>query len=229
MDKPSRLALVLSLSLSALMIFTYFGLTYAAPMPPRIVVNHQTRQCAEIVPGDECGDVVLPPDWEYLDPDAGEKCPESYTLIDLSPDWVHFKVSFCCTEGHSGVSGDCEDVVIRRSGRQCAFVDDINSCANLPDGWKAHRENCPVDFSWAEDVPCSGGEAVQTPVETAQSLTGAAATPGQSGTPPATKGELSTPVSARKPAEARNPLLPCAAPGLALVMLFGAWFVRRWP
>lgn len=147
-SRSERLGLFLLLVVAAAAAMA--ALARAAPLPPRRVVNHQTQQCAEIVPGDECGDVLLPPGWEYTD---GE-CPAGYTPGEIQVEWVHFEVSICCTEGHSGVAGDCQDVVIQRSLRQCAFVGDIEKCAGLPNGWEALGRDCPVEFTWVEDVVC---------------------------------------------------------------------------
>jgi hypothetical protein len=147
---------------SLLTVLLFYALANAAPMPARPVVNHQTRQCAVIVTGDECGDVILPTGWEYLNEAAGEKCPDGYTTIDLHPDWAHFKVAHCCTEGHSGSSGDCQDVVIHQSNQQCAFVEDIQNCTVLPGGWNAWGKNCPTNFEWIDEVLCSGGQVATT-------------------------------------------------------------------
>jgi hypothetical protein len=199
-----------------LLVSALWAVTCAAPMPPRQVINHQTQQCADIVPGDECGDVILPPDWEYLDLTAGEKCPDNFTFVELRPDWVHFKVPFCCTEGHSGSSGDCQDVVIQPVKRQCAFVDDIQKCTGLPDGWEVSGQNCPAGFEWVEDVVCTGEEAIQTAIPTTSPLieTTSPAQPAGSPTPTQTGTTV------------HNPLLPCFSLGLTLVALISLRFRR---
>ena len=205
-------AVVLVISISA---------AYAAPMPPRTLVNHKTQQCAQITPGDECGDVILPPDWEYLDPSAGEKCPENYTLVDLRPEWLHFKASFCCSEGHSGSPGDCQDVILQQAKRQCAFVEDIQKCSGLPEGWEAWGQNCPTGFEWADEVVCMGGESSPVVNATSAAQTEPALTTQLTDTPPAIQTKPAI------PAEARNPLFPCASAGLALIALSGWGFRRR--
>jgi hypothetical protein len=161
MNHKIRLSVLLISSLLSLLLI--YALAAAAPMPPSPVVNHQTRQCAVITPGDECGDVILPPGWEYLDEAAGEVCPDGYTTIELRPEWAHFKVAHCCTEGHSGTSGDCQDVVIDQSSQRCGFVEDIQACAGLPEGWEAWGENCPTKFEWVEDIDCTGDQVGSTP------------------------------------------------------------------
>jgi hypothetical protein len=215
LKKHTHLHFTVMIVFVIILVFLYIQTTTAAPMPPRPVINHQSKECAEIVPGDECGDVVLPTGWEYLDPSNGEQCPQDYTIVELSPDWVHFKVPHCCTTGHSGSPGDCQDVVIHSSSRQCAFVEDIEKCASLPPGWEARNENCPADFEWVEDVVCP------------QAVTSATNTP--STLQPTEKSmsgiETSTPSHTQDkpniPAEKRNPLIPCASIGLVLVGVFG--------
>lgn len=51
-------------------------------------------------------------------------------------DGKHYKTTFCCSYEHSGSIGDCEDVIINESLKECAFVRDINNCLELPDGWQ---------------------------------------------------------------------------------------------
>ena len=70
---------------------------------------------------------------------------------------------FCCTEGHSGAAGACEDMVINRATFKCAFVDDIHAC-KLPLGWSAKPEDipvyeweCPGLYGWTDDVDCRSG------------------------------------------------------------------------
>ena len=221
MNKTFRLPTKTSLLLSILLLLILNSMTYAAPMPPRPVINHQSRECAEIVPGGECGDVVLPPGWEYLDPDKGEQCPANYAFVELSPDWIHFKVSFCCTAGHSGASGDCEDVVVHQSDQQCAFVDDVRECASLPDGWEASGEDCPAEFEWVADVVCTGSDVDQELTPTVLPRTELASTLQPAVTPSPIPTEPTIPV------DARNPLCPCASLGLALVALLSLRFLRR--
>ena len=194
-----------------------FTLASAAPMPPSPVVNHQTRQCAVIVPGDECGDVILPSGWEYLDEAAGETCPEGYATIDLNPKWMHFKATHCCTEGHSGSSGDCQDVVIQQSKRQCAFVEDIQTCAALPNGWETWGKNCPTGFEWVDQVTCtSSSTAVFTPPSDIEPTS---TTPKSDSTG---SGGMVATLEPTESAEAHNPLLPCPSVAMVLAGLVGA-------
>ncbi len=123
-------------------------LLWASPQFPRLVVNRVAKQCATIIPGDECGHAVLPPDWTFE-----TECPAAFTVTRLSLTWVGNRSEFCCTEGHSGVQGDCKDVAVNRDKSLCCLVNDLGSCARLPDGWVALGRPCPF-FSWVAPVPC---------------------------------------------------------------------------
>ena len=189
-------------------------IVFAAPMPPRPVVNHQTRQCAVIVTGDECGDVVLPSGWEYLDEASGELCPNGYATIDLNPEWAHFKATHCCSEGHSGSSGDCQDVVIQQSKRHCAFVEDIQACTALPKGWEAWGENCPTGFEWVDQLACTvSSTSVPTPPS---KLEPTSTIPTNDST--GSGGKIDTPVPTDEP----NTTLPCPSVVMPLAGLVGA-------
>jgi hypothetical protein len=118
----------------------------AAPMPPLTVVNHDTKECAQIFGGDECMDCFPPEGWEILGVSSEFECPEGYTVIDkLDYTCQGFKSQFCCSEGHSGAHGGCQDMVVDDKAKQCAFVEDITNCA-LPKGWnKRPDELKPTD------------------------------------------------------------------------------------
>lgn len=153
-----------SLGLFTLLII--LGLSWngaaAEPQPPKVVVNHDTQECGEIFGGDECMD-CLPAlrGWEALGYAFEAACPEGYTTVEVDYVCQAFKDEFCCTEGHSGADGDCEDMVINESAKQCAFVDDIEDC-NLPQGWSAKPDDVsPYDwtcsygtYAWVEDLEC---------------------------------------------------------------------------
>ena len=137
----------------------------AAPTPPKVVVNHETQQCAEIFGGDECMDCNPLEGWEVLGYSPSAVCPADYTLVEIEPICTHFKNEFCCTEGHSGVHGDCSDMVINKVARRCAFVEDVDSCI-LPARWKAKPDDveekdweCPYDPDrWTDEVYCEEEE-----------------------------------------------------------------------
>jgi len=184
-----------------------WGATYAEPLPPAKAVNHQTRQCAEIlIPGDECGGVILPPNWEYLE--EGAICPDDYAVVRLDVGRYGYKDPACCYEmGLYGTHGDCQDVVIHPSKRECAFVEDIQNCPSLPDDWKAWGKYCPDKYKWVDNIACTAKVSIQTTIPT--SIQTAISTP--------TQIELTT----------RKPLLPCHSVGLAVVILLGMRFRRH--
>lgn len=137
-------------------------------------------------------------------------------MVDLRPEWQHFKAPFCCTEGHSGVAGDCQDVIMNPLKRQCAFVEDIEACGGLPLGWVAWGKDCPSLFTWTEDVACKGAANDPSPTPGALPLTAPVMTPTPA-TPPPARGEPT----------ARNPLLPCLSFGALLAIIVGAAVQRN--
>ena len=138
----------------------------AAPVPPLRVVNHETKECGETFGGDECMDCFPPEGWESLGYAMSVPCPEGYTVVDnVEYTCQGFKIDRCCSEGHSGAAGDCEDLLITDKEKQCAFVDDVQSCA-LPEGWTskpaatAAREwLCPAGYQWLETLSCEEPES----------------------------------------------------------------------
>jgi hypothetical protein len=144
-------------SLLVVMILVWFCSTgeptLAAPVPPELIVNHETKQCAEFWGGDECLVCSPPAGWEVLGWLGEVECPDDYATVEINATCAAARTPFCCTEGHSGASGDCEDVVINRAAERCAFVEDINQCPALPGGWQKHGTDCPY-YEWADDVQC---------------------------------------------------------------------------
>jgi hypothetical protein len=209
------LAILLLLVLPGVFVVSWAG---AAPLPPRMAANHQIRQCAMVLPGDECGDAILPPGWEYLDK---PECPSGYTQVELRLEWKHFKAPHCCTESHSGVPGDCQDVIKQPVLRQCAFVDNLSTCPQLPPGWQPLGRDCPVSFTWIDPVTCPGQAhpAANTPTAGSNSEHSLATLPAASPPPPAT-----AQVAATTPAQ--DPTGMCTAPAL-LGLGLAIWWVRR--
>ena len=155
------------LTLVILLLTTLFvssgQVALAEPAPSKLVVNHETQQCAIIFGGDECIDCFPPEGWEVLGWSYQAECPENYTFTEVEENCIPFKDEFCCTEGHSGAAGACEDMVINRATFKCAFVDDIHAC-KLPLGWSAKPEDIPVNewecpglYGWTDDVDCRSG------------------------------------------------------------------------
>jgi len=100
----------------------------------------------------------LPPDgWEALGWSYEVECPEGYTFTQVDEICTPFKNEFCCTDGHSGVHGDCDDLVVNETVQECTFVTDINACYLSAD-WEARSTNgywtCPRNFEWADNLEC---------------------------------------------------------------------------
>ena len=128
------------------------GITLAVPLPTQIIVNNGTMQCARFLPGDECMDCTPPDGWEILE--QYSSCPNNYALVEVSGDCKGFEVEHCCTEGHSGASGDCRNMIKNDMTKECAFLADAMN-NTMPDGWQKVPENtsisgwlCPLDYTW---------------------------------------------------------------------------------
>jgi hypothetical protein len=148
----------LAIAFLALLLVPW-GQALAAPLPPMMVVNHDTRQCSSMFAGDECMDCFPPEGWESLGFDG--ECPADYEVIDkVDYTCQAFKIQRCCSEGHSGAPGDCEDLAVNDKAKQCAFVEDIHGCT-LPKGWSSRPDQaeprswvCPANHEWVQDLKC---------------------------------------------------------------------------
>lgn len=142
-------------SLLAVMILVSFcsagQRVFAAPAPPELMINRESKQCAEYWAGDECLSCSAPAGWEILGGLPEAQCPDGFAQVEIDLTCTPQKDEFCCTEGHSGAAGDCEDVVINRAKEQCAFVEDIGESPSLPGGWEKYGEECPY-YEWADQV-----------------------------------------------------------------------------
>jgi hypothetical protein len=145
------------------LLFPLAPTTLAAPLPPIRVVDHQTQECSEIpFGGDECMDCFPQEGWEVLGVAYDVPCPAGYAVVEsVDYDCQPFKNQFCCSEGHSGVPGDCQDLVVNGRAKQCAFVDDIADC-ELPRRWSKRPDTvdlrdwvCPANYEWLETLECS--------------------------------------------------------------------------
>jgi len=104
-------------------------------------------------------DCFPPEGWEILGCPA--ECPAGYIEVsDIPSTCKHSKDQFCCTQGHSGVAGDCEDLVRNKKRKQCAFVRDVTDC-QLPKGWASksadeswHDWLCPNNYEWVAPLEC---------------------------------------------------------------------------
>lgn len=136
----------------ALSVLLLAGLALAAPMPLQLIVNNESMQCARFLPGDECMDCTPPEGWKILGPYVS--CPENYRLVTVSGNCSGFENEHCCTQGHSGASGDCRNLARNDLTKQCAFFKDSSS-SELPAGWKKLSANdpsvnwvCPSGYTW---------------------------------------------------------------------------------
>lgn len=92
---------------AALYLFSFYTATpaTAAPSEPADVVNHITKECAEILTGDECESCVPAEGWELL---TGE-CPEGYTILDQwAPSTCTFYASQYCCESRANSDAGCD-------------------------------------------------------------------------------------------------------------------------
>jgi len=165
-----RIFLLFALLLASLTVANQAG---ATPTPPVIVVNHSTRQCAEVIQGDDCHWCEPLEGWEILGYSSGATCPAGYEDLGfqgMTGRCQGYKSQFCCADyAHHG---DCEDLVINESEQLCAFVEEIRGCA-LPEGWVSAGDTtqwsgrCPYGTQWAQDVACVASPQVAEPTATA--------------------------------------------------------------
>lgn len=138
------------------LISILFSPASALQTPPDRVVNHETKQCALLFRGSVCTTCVPPEGWIVFSRGPYGPCPAGYRQVEIKPVCYSSRTSFCCTEGHSGAPGSCEDLVVNRSKNQCAFVADLKKCKDLPEGWlrpekgKPGGNFCPLKYQWLE-------------------------------------------------------------------------------
>lgn len=96
--------------LSLGIFFSAYQIVFATPDPPRVVINKSSLECDHTFYWrDECGEVILPPEWEYSTESA---CPDGYTIRDLQVEWTKYQNDFCCqTRG----GNYCTDAAITSS------------------------------------------------------------------------------------------------------------------
>jgi hypothetical protein len=136
-----------------------------APVPPELIVNHEAEQCASFFPGDECVHAQMPEGWVSLGFEWDVECPAGYTFVELDLGYRGSQSEHCCSEWGSGSPGSCDNMVISRRARECAFVEDSEECF-LPRGWSKHPADgrpweCPEGYSWIDDLACMTEEAAE--------------------------------------------------------------------
>lgn len=127
----------------------------SAPAPPAFGVNHQTKECGEFFMGDECVFCRLPEGWMEIPGREKAACPEGYNKVRIRPVCFAAKNNFCCTKGHSGAPGNCQDLVIQEKEKKCAFVENIEKCRAIPEGWQTPSGSklCPgFNYTWTDKL-----------------------------------------------------------------------------
>jgi len=99
--------LMAAFSIAGLVFVPLLGTSLNAPMPPEVAVNHQTKQCATVMRGDECVICEVPLGWEIIGRAPEAQCPAGYEEIDLELECKGARELRCCLPGHSGGQGDC--------------------------------------------------------------------------------------------------------------------------
>ena len=99
--------LMAAFSIAGLVFGPLLGTGLNAPMPPEVAVNHQTKQCATVMRGDECVICEVPLGWEIIERAPEAQCPAGYEEIDLELECKGARELRCCLPGHSGGQGDC--------------------------------------------------------------------------------------------------------------------------
>jgi len=153
----ARLALILPVLLALL---APAGTLFATPTPPVILANHETRECSQVIQGDDCSWCEPPAGWEVLGPAGSAPCPEGYAQVEPPEmECRLYETSFCCSGGvHRGY---CENMVVDQAAASCGFVDDVQGCA-LPANWQSRpgdvppqEWSCPAGYGWVQgEVAC---------------------------------------------------------------------------
>lgn len=128
---------------------------------PQFILNEATRECSVFHAGDECVACRVPEGWILMPTGTGYQCPEGYRKVEIKPVCYPQKNPFCCTQGHSGAPGNCKDLVINEKEKKCSFVDDIEKCVKLPEGWQRPQGElaCPsLSYGWPETLLACLGE-----------------------------------------------------------------------
>ena len=145
----------------ALLVLIFSPIAFAAPAPPQMIVNNATKECADFFAGDECMGCEIPQGWSSLGY-MNITCPDGYAQIEVNLSCHGDKNEFCCSQGHSGAPGNCEDLLINDLTRQCALIDDASSCSPFS-GWlkvndfSGRPPECPTGYAWIEMKECPSG------------------------------------------------------------------------
>jgi hypothetical protein len=190
----------------------------ATPTAPVTIVNHTTKQCAEVIQGDDCHWCDLLEGWEILGPSGQANCPPEYNNLGyqgMSGKCRAYKSQFCCTSPQH--HGDCSDLVINEVLKQCAFVEEISGCI-LPEGWTSAGDTtqwqgrCPTDWwsGWLPEIAClTSGDVVTVTALAATATDSPTLTPSET----VAAAETSTLTATRTPATpSSRPVTVVASP-----------------
>jgi hypothetical protein len=141
------------------------GPVLAAPLPLLTIVNDESMECAKFLPGDECMDCMPPEGWKVLGPNAS--CPEGYTIVTVKGNCKGFENERCCTERHTGASGDCRNMIKNDLTKECAFLTNATT-GTVPGDWQKMPETatpsswvCPLDYRWTTLVAANSAATMQ--------------------------------------------------------------------
>ena len=110
-------------------------------------------------------DCTPPEGWEILG--AYTSCPENYKLVTVNGNCKGFEIEHCCTEKHTGASGDCRNLIKNDITKECTFVTNATT-DTVPDGWLKMPENatssswvCPLGYKWTTLTATNSAAAAQ--------------------------------------------------------------------
>ena len=123
--------LILLISAFILLTFGVAQTVFATPDAPRVVINHTTRECDPLVYWrDECGEIILPSDWEYHTESA---CPAEYTVTELERlPWDMYQSDFCC-QHYGGMNCPQENQVSLSPGPLVTIAIETAAPATTPE------------------------------------------------------------------------------------------------
>jgi len=67
-------------------LFLTFGQNSFAETAPQLIVNHETKECVELILGNECMACSIPEGWEILGPVSENECPAGYAKVEYFPE-----------------------------------------------------------------------------------------------------------------------------------------------
>lgn len=68
-----------------IVLFLTLGQNSFAEAVPQLIVNHETKECAEFIPSDECIDCFADEGWEAVGLVSENECPQGYVKAEYVP------------------------------------------------------------------------------------------------------------------------------------------------